>query len=195
MATADSTADPQPAATGATTIDGVRVLELHPNEDERGSVTEFSRHSWIEPVELPQWNVVRSGPGVMRGMHWHDRHHDLIAAVDGRLLVGLCDLRPGSPTEGTSELLLLDGARPAAALVPPGVAHGLYSRKATIALYAVSRYWDPADELGVAYDDPGLGVPWPFARDEVVVSERDRALPRLASAGRPPSWTPAVEAA
>jgi dTDP-4-dehydrorhamnose 3,5-epimerase len=188
MALANRTAGQRAAVSGQTAIAGVRVLELQPNEDERGAVTEFCRLSWIDPVELPQWNVVRSGAGVMRGMHWHNRHHDLIAAVDGELLVGLCDLRPGSPTEGVAELLRFDAARPAAALVPPGVAHGLYSRHPTIALYAVSQYWDPDDELGVAFDDPDLGVPWPFARDDVVVSERDRALPPLASAGRPPSW-------
>ena len=121
-------------------------------------------------------------------MHWHNHHHDLIAPAAGTLLLGLSDLRRGSPTEGTAELLELDARRPAAALVPPGVAHGLYSREPTVTLYAVSRYWDADDELGVVFDDPDLGVPWPVSRDEVVLSERDAALPRLGFAGRVPDW-------
>jgi dTDP-4-dehydrorhamnose 3,5-epimerase len=171
-----------------TRIDGVTLLNLAPQRDVRGAVTELCRFEWISPVELPQWNLVRSRARVLRGMHWHNHHHDLISAAEGTLLLGLRDLRRESPTEGISELLELDGSRPAAALVPPGVAHGLYSREPTLALYAVSRYWDPEDELGVAFDDPALGVPWPVSRDDVVLSERDAALPRLAFAGRLPDW-------
>jgi dTDP-4-dehydrorhamnose 3,5-epimerase len=173
-----------------TSIDGVVRFELSALHDERGSLTELCRFEWMAPVELPQWNLVKSGAGVLRGMHWHNHHHDLIAPAEGTLLLGLSDLRRGSPTEGTSELLELDAGRPAAALVPPGVAHGLYSREPTVTLYAVSRYWDADDELGVVFDDPDLGVPWPVSRDDVVLSERDAALPRLAFAGRVPDWRP-----
>ena len=174
-----------------TSIDGVVLFELAPLHDERGSLTELCRFEWMAPVELPQWNLVKSEAGVLRGMHWHNHHHDLISPAEGTLLLGLADLRRGSPTEGTAELLELDADRPAAALVPPGVAHGLYSRERTVTLYAVSRYWDADDELGVAFDDPALGVPWPVSRDDVVLSARDAGLPALALAGRVPDWRPA----
>jgi len=75
--------------------------------------------------------------------------------------------------------------------VPPGVAHGLYSSEATTLLYAVSRYWDPEDELGVAFDDPELGVDWPCRRDEVILSERDRMMPPLARVS-PPDYVAAA---
>ena len=174
----------------ATSIHGVVLFELAPLHDERGSLTELCRFEWMAPIELPQWNLVKSEAGVLRGMHWHNHHHDLISPAEGTLLVGLSDLRRGSPTEGAAELLELDAQRPAAALVPPGVAHGLYSRERTVTLYAVSRYWDADDELGVVFDDPDLGVPWPVSRVDVVLSERDAALPRLALAGRVPDWAP-----
>jgi dTDP-4-dehydrorhamnose 3,5-epimerase len=164
----------------ATRIEGTYVLGSSAMEDERGWIGELLRRNWLEEVEFVQWNLVRSVAGTMRGMHWHERHHDLIAPVAGTVLVGLFDLRPGSPTERRADLLEVDASRPAGVVVPPGVAHGLYSREPTTLLYAVSRYWAPDDEFGVAFDDPALGLDWPCGRDEVILSERDRAMPRLA---------------
>jgi len=184
---AEPVASPPPRRL-STSIDGVVLFELAPLHDERGSLTELCRFEWMAPVELPQWNLVKSEAGVLRGMHWHNHHHDLISPAEGILLLGLADLRRGSPTEGSAELLELDADRPAAALVPPGVAHGLYSRERTVTLYAVSRYWDADDELGVAFDDPDLAVAWPVSRDDVVLSARDSALPGLALAGPVPDW-------
>jgi dTDP-4-dehydrorhamnose 3,5-epimerase len=175
----------------ATRIDGTYVLESTAMEDERGWVGELLRRRWIEDVEFVQWNLVRSVAGALRGMHWHELHHDLIAPVAGTVLVGLSDLRPGSPTERQSELLEVDASCPAAVIVPPGVAHGLYSRRPTTLLYAVSRYWDPDDEFGVAFDDPELGLDWPFGREAAILSERDRAMPRLADVEPGPRYATA----
>jgi dTDP-4-dehydrorhamnose 3,5-epimerase len=44
-------------------------------------------------------------------------------------------------------------------------------------LYAVSEYWDTADELGCHWSDPGLGIAWPVTAP--ILSERDAALPPL----------------
>jgi dTDP-4-dehydrorhamnose 3,5-epimerase len=131
---------------------------------------------------------VQSVAETLRGMHWHERHHDLIAPVAGTVLVGLADIRAGSPTDRQTELVELDASSPVAVIVPPGVAHGLYSRMPTTLLYAVSRYWDPADEFGVAFDDPELGLDWPCRRDGVILSARDAAMPRLADAHSTPGY-------
>jgi dTDP-4-dehydrorhamnose 3,5-epimerase len=162
-----------------TAIAETYVLETSPEEDERGSVGELLRRNWVPGVEFVQWNVVHSVARALRGVHWHERHHDLIAPVAGTVLVGLADLRASSPTRRATELIELDGRRPVAVVVPPGVAHGLYSPEPTTLLYAVSRFWDEDDEFGVAFDDPELGIPWPFGRGDVILSERDQALPRL----------------
>jgi dTDP-4-dehydrorhamnose 3,5-epimerase len=162
-----------------TSIVDAYVLEPPVRADERGLVGELVRQSWLSGVELVQWNIVKSVARTLRGMHWHEQHHDLISPVAGQVLVGLADLRHGSKTHRVTEMLELDANRPAAVVIPPGVAHGLYSREPTTLLYAVSRYWDPTDEFGVAFDDPGLGVPWPCSRDEVILSERDAGLPPL----------------
>jgi dTDP-4-dehydrorhamnose 3,5-epimerase len=163
----------------ATSIAETYVLEPAFSPDERGWVGELLRQSWIPEISFVQWNLVQSVAGTLRGMHWHERHHDLIAPVAGAVMVGLADLRSGSPTERETALLELDSERPAAVIIPPGVAHGLYSAEPTTLLYAVSRYWDPEDEFGVAFDDPELGVAWPCTRSEVILSQRDAAMPSL----------------
>jgi dTDP-4-dehydrorhamnose 3,5-epimerase len=163
-----------------TPIEDAFLLESSAERDDRGSVGELLRREWVPGVDFVQWNVVQSVPRAMRGAHWHERHHDLIAPVAGTVLVGLADLRPDSPTHRRTALLELDAENPAAVVVPPRVAHALYSLTATTLLYAVSRYWDREDEFGVAFDDPELGVPWPCTRQDVILSERDRELPRLA---------------
>jgi dTDP-4-dehydrorhamnose 3,5-epimerase len=42
--------------------------------------------------------------------------------------------------------------------------------------YLVDGYYNPADELGVAWDDPEIGADWGVV--DPVVSERDRTNPR-----------------
>jgi dTDP-4-dehydrorhamnose 3,5-epimerase len=189
-----STRPPPPAAgepdVCATSVDGVWVYRLKPNEDSRGRLWEACRFSWIDPAEMIQWNVVESRAGVMRGMHWHNRHHDYVGAVAGRLVIAVADLRPGSPTQGVKQVFETGADRPEMVLIPPGVVHGFFSATDSIALYAVSRYWDPEDELGVRFDDPALGIEWPQAARGARLSERDAALPGLAEADSPPPWAP-----
>jgi dTDP-4-dehydrorhamnose 3,5-epimerase len=64
------------------------------------------------------------------------------------------------------------------AFIPVGFAHGfcVTSEEADVA-YKVSSYYDGQTERGIAWDDPAIGVQWPV--DEPLVSDRDRANPRL----------------
>jgi dTDP-4-dehydrorhamnose 3,5-epimerase len=188
-------ARPDPPRAEGTSIAGVRLLRLAPIEDHRGSLVELCRLSWLAETTIVQWNVVASGPGVLRGMHWHNLHWDLIAAVQGRLVVGLADLRVGSPTELVAELIEVDAEAPAAVLIPPGVAHGFFSPDGSIVMYGVSRYWDPADELGVRFDDPELSLDWPLPPNGPVLSERDASQPLLSAVRERPRWLSGPDAA
>jgi len=66
---------------------------------------------------------------------------------------------------------------PAALTIPTGVAHGFFFHEPSLHVYAVSHEWDPADELGCRWDDPGLAIPWPCTNP--ALSERDRELGSL----------------
>ena len=56
-------------------------------------------------------------------------------------------------------------------MIPPGVAHGFYFLEPSLHVYAVSEYWNPADELGCHWADPDLELQWPDPSP--LVSERD----------------------
>jgi dTDP-4-dehydrorhamnose 3,5-epimerase len=65
--------------------------------------------------------------------------------------------------------------------VPVGFAHGfcVLSDVADV-LYKQSAYYDADVERGIAWNDPDIGIVWPLPVEELIVSERDAASPRLA---------------
>lgn len=157
--------------------EGVSVRSLQTHHDERGSLTELFRASWDTGFEVVQWNYSESQAGVLRGVHVHVKHADYLIVLRGRASIGLRDLRIGSPTESMSALVEMQGTKPHALIIPPGVAHGFYFQVPSAHLYAVSEYWDPLDELGCHWADPALEINWPEIAP--LISARDAALPSL----------------
>lgn len=158
--------------------DGVEVFDLTPHPDDRGIFTELYREEWGSQVRPIQWNAVHSKAGVLRGVHVHPRHADYLTMASGHMTLGLCDLRPESATHMlATKLELIAHDEPKAVSIPPGVAHGFYFVEDSIHVYAVSHYWDMADELGCRWDDPGLGIPW--AHETAHISQRDADLQSL----------------
>jgi dTDP-4-dehydrorhamnose 3,5-epimerase len=93
----------------------------------------------------------------------------------------LHDLRVGSPTDGKTLTIDLgrddDGTHDhRGVFIPPGVAHGFAALTDMTMTYLVDGYYNPADELGVAWDDPAIGADWGVT--DPVLSERDRTNPR-----------------
>lgn len=172
------TASVPPAQRDENLPEGVSVVELRGHPDDRGRFTEVFRREWDLGVDPVQWNVVRSEAGVLRGVHVHPRHDDYLTVLAGRATVGLRDLRPGSPTADRAATVELNGERPAAIVIPHGVAHGFYFHEPSLHAYAVSHYWDPDDELACRWDDPEVGIEWP--EPPRLVSERDASAPPLA---------------
>lgn len=157
---------------------GVRMLDLRPNIDERGVFTEMFRDEWPSGFAPVQWNLVNSHAGVLRGVHVHHAHDDYLLVAAGRMTVGLSDLRTESPHFGRGWVLDLSVHEPRAVVIPVGVAHGFQFTEPSTHVYAVSEYWNPNDELGCMWNDPGLAIDWP--REPLTISDRDRALPSLA---------------
>lgn len=159
-------------------IDGVFRHPFIARPDERGCLFEIYRQAWQGVFPPVQWNCVRSEGNVLRGVHVHLVHTDYLIIVHGRAEVGLADLRAGSPTEGRAQLLSLEATKMSAVTIPVGVAHGFYFPEPSVFIYAVSHYWNKADELGCRWDDPQLGIPWTCSQP--VISPRDAMLGTLA---------------
>lgn len=166
-------------------IDGVKVVDLEVHVDARGSFVEFYRESWLS-TDRPalQGNISRSTAGSLRAMHFHRRQWDYWFVLSGKMFVALVDLRTGSPTERATSTLTLSAEAPSALFIPPGVAHGFLAETDLILAYLVDRYFDGMDELGIAWNDPALGIDWPAV--DPILSERDRSNQSLAEALRDP---------
>ncbi len=173
-------------AVAETKINGVMVLELTRHADERGSFTEIYRTEWVpEGREMVQGNLSFSRPGVLRGLHFHRRQSDYWVLLEGHAFVGLYDLRVDSPTRGAAAGISLGAeASDRALFIPPGVAHGFLAETGVRLLYLVDVSYDEADEFGIAWNDPDVGIAWPVT--DPVVSERDRGNPSLAAVLRDP---------
>jgi dTDP-4-dehydrorhamnose 3,5-epimerase len=169
-------------------IAGARVTTLRAQADPRGSFTELYRRSHLgDDPPMVQANLSRSGPGVLRGLHFHRRQSDLWVPIHGRATAVLYDLRDGSPTQGRTMTVALDASEPVALSIPAGVAHGFATADGFTLLYLVDREYAADDEGGVAWDDPSLGIAWGLT--EPLLSERDRSNPGLAEVlGDPPTF-------
>ena len=161
----------------AATIADVLVVEPEAHGDERGRFVETYRRQWF-PLgrEMVQGNRSEKQAGAVVGLHYHLHQADYWYMLRGRARVVLHDLRQGSPTEGTTETVDLDGAEDRGIFIPPGVAHGFAALTDLLLWYLVDGYYNPADELGLAWDDPEVAADWGITAP--VLSSRDRANPR-----------------
>jgi dTDP-4-dehydrorhamnose 3,5-epimerase len=132
-----------------------------------------------------QDNHARSGRGVLRGLHYQLQHPQakLCRVVSGEVFDVAVDIRAGSPTFGQWVGVTLSEENKLQVYVPRGFAHGYVVRSATADfLYKCSDYYDSADDRGVLWSDPAIGIAWDEA--EPMVSAKDLALPRLADVPR-----------
>jgi len=177
-------------------IAGVYVVEPELHGDERGVFVESYRREWVPgAAEMIQGNRADRARGCLVGLHFHRFQADYWYVTSGQARVVLHDLRAGSPTEGATLTLELgrhaDGAADHRAVyIPPGVAHGFAALTDVTVTYLVDRYYDPADELGIAWDDPEVGAEWGI--DDPVLSARDRGNPKRAELTDRPAYDAAA---
>ena len=159
------------------TIQDVVLVVPDVHGDERGRFVETYRRQWF-PLgrEMVQANRSEKDAGAVVGLHYHLHQADYWYVLRGRARVVLHDLRASSPTEGVTDTIELDGDEDRGLFIPPGVAHGFAAMSDLLLWYMVDGYYNPADELGLAWDDPDVGADWGIA--DPVLSERDRANPR-----------------
>ena len=102
--------------------------------------------------------------------------------VRGSVFDVAVDLRGGSPTFGRHVTATLSARDWNQILVPAGFAHGLMTLEPdTEVVYKVSDYYAPDHDRGILWNDRALGIDWPIPEGEVVLSDKDRAQPRLAA--------------
>jgi dTDP-4-dehydrorhamnose 3,5-epimerase len=160
-------------------IPGVLTVQLRPFADDRGRFIEIFRKEWFPQRDWQdiQSNRSESAAGVLRGLHYHFHQVDYWHVISGSIQAALVDLRRSSPAFGTSQMIEMNQDEPLGLYIPVGVAHGFVSLSQATLLYYVDNYYDGADEFGVAWDDPEIGMQWPVAQPNI--SGRDASNPRL----------------
>lgn len=122
-----------------------------------------------------------SAKGTLRGLHYQLRHPQakLCRVIQGEAFDVAADIRLGSPHFGKWTSVLLSAKEHNQIYIPAGFAHGFLALSDEVQfLYKCGDFYDPADEHGVLWSDPALGIAWASANP--LVSERDSKYPRLA---------------
>lgn len=178
---------------GASVLPGVQWGAIARHADLRGSFRELWRASadfdlaprWTGAADahFVQANLSTSAVGVLRGLHYHRRQLDHWVVASGRALVALVDVRPAVAGSGPVVVETRELGADGTVTIPTGVAHGFLAIEALELIYLVTNDYDGSDELGFAWDDPAVGVPWPACPTpdgRPILSERDQANPTLA---------------
>jgi dTDP-4-dehydrorhamnose 3,5-epimerase len=128
-------------------------------------------------------------PHTVRGLHFQippNAQAKLLRCTRGAVFDVAVDLRRGSPSYGHWIAARLDEHGGAQLYIAEGFAHGYCTIEPDSEMtYKVSALYAPADERGIAWNDPGLKIGWPVNPSEALVSPRDLQLPRLAEYDSP----------
>ena len=178
-------------------LPGVRYGAVARFGDSRGAFRELWRASAFPALthadtgapagsepRFVQANLSSSAAGVLRGLHYHRRQLDYWTVASGRAFVALVDVRPVAEGRGAAVVETRELAADDWVVIPAGVAHGFLALEPLELVYLVTNEFDGSDELGFAWDDPAVAVPWPTIPanpdGQPILSDRDRSNPSLA---------------
>ncbi len=167
-----------------TTLQDARLVEFERKGDDRGFFArvycerEFGAEGLAKRfVQINHSMNLRKG--TLRGMHYQlapSADAKVVRCLKGALWDCIADLRPDSPSFGKWFGAELNDENGLMMYVPQGFAHAFLTlTDNTELLYLVSNFYDPSAERGMRFDDPWLGVEWPF--EPTVISDKDRKWP------------------
>ena len=167
-----------------TALPGVLIIEPKAFGDHRGFFLEtFQVERYREAgITLPfvQDNHSRSQRGVLRGLHFQRTRPQgkLVSVSRGAVYDVAVDIDPASATYGQFVGVELNDDNHRQMWVPPGYAHGfcVLSEVADFQ-YKCTDFYFPADEGGLLWNDPDVGIPWPITEPQL--SAKDIDNPRL----------------
>jgi dTDP-4-dehydrorhamnose 3,5-epimerase len=167
-----------------TALAGVLVVEPDVHRDGRGCFVETYQAARYAEATIArpfvQDNQSRSVRGTLRGLHLQIRHPQdkLIRVISGEIFDVAVDVRRGSPTFGRWVGVTLSGDNFLQCYVPVGFAHGFcVTSDEAIVEYKCTDVYDRDAEIGLRWNEPAFGIPWPIERP--LLSPRDQGHPPL----------------
>ena len=168
-----------------TDIEGVYIIEPKVFGDERGYFMETYNEKDFKEAGLDycfvQDNQSKSHKGVLRGLHYQRNHPQakLVRVIQGEVFDVAVDLRKNSPTYGKWVGVVLSSENKKMLMIPRGFAHGFVVLSETAEfVYKCDDIYHPEDEGGIMWNDPDVGVIWPY-NEEPSLSEKDTKHPLL----------------
>ena len=139
---------------------------------------------WQETVSVPDSRSAQQRSGQLHnfrpsgGLHFQKQYPQgkLVRAIRGAVFDVAVDLRADSKTYGKWFGVELTAENKKQFYIPEGFAHGflVLSDEAEFA-YKCTDFYHPGDEGGLAYNDPEIGIDWPFEEGvELIISEKDK---------------------
>ena len=172
-----------------TAIPEVLLIEPTVFGDDRGFFYEsFDQKHFTEMTGITrqfiQDNHSKSAKGVLRGLHYQIQQPQgkLVRVTHGEVFDVAVDLRKSSATFGKWTGTRLSEANKRQLWIPEGFAHGfvVLSDNAEF-LYKTTDYWAPEFERSILWNDPAIGIDWPFD-GEPLLSGKDKVATLLADA-------------
>lgn len=166
-------------------------LEVIPRkiQDDRGYFSETFRHDAFADrageARFVQDNQSLSlRVGTIRGIHFQSHpaaQGKLVRCLSGKIFDVAVDLRQGSSDYGKWIAVTLTPETNNQLWVPAGFGHGFCTLEPdSLIAYRVTEYYSPANDKGVAWDDPEISVNWPEVANADTLSAKDRCQPALA---------------
>ncbi|HVW76958.1 MAG TPA: dTDP-4-dehydrorhamnose 3,5-epimerase [Alloacidobacterium sp.] len=164
-----------------TAIPEVLILEPRQFKDERGAFCETYNERLLQQAGLPvhwvQDNFSVSKKNVVRGIHYQIKNTQgkLVRVTHGAVWDIAVDLRRSSPTFGKHVGVELSGDNGRLFWIPEGFGHAFVALTDVAGFaYKVTEYYSPADERTLLWNDPALGIEWPVAAQDAIVSGKDQ---------------------
>ena len=164
-----------------TEIEGVWIIEPKVFNDARGYFMEAFKEGEfranIGNVHFVQDNESKSSFGVLRGLHYQKGEYSqakLVRVIKGKVLDVAVDLRQSSPTFGKYVSVELSEENKRQFFIPRGFAHGfLVLSEEAIFTYKVDNGYAPQAEASIRFTDETVGIDWPVAESQLLLSEKD----------------------
>ena len=171
-----------------TEIKDVYTIDVKKYGDNRGYFMETYKESDFKAAGLNynfvQDNQSKSKAGVLRGLHFQKTYPQakLVRVLEGEVFDVAVDLRKNSPTYGKWVGVILSAEKGNMFMIPRGFAHGfvVLTETATF-VYKCDELYYPEDEGGIMWNDPEIGIVWPYD-GEPLLSEKDKKHPPLKDA-------------
>lgn len=163
-----------------TALPGVLLLTPTLYRDNRGAFCETWNQQHFANAGLPtEWvqdNASFSAKYVVRGIHYQilQPQAKLVRASSGAVLDIAVDLRRSSPNFGRHVAVELTADSAQMLYIPVGFGHAFAALSDNVGLaYKVTDYYCPAGERTLLWNDPGIGISWPFSADSAILSDKD----------------------